>query len=60
EPFARLGSSAPELDASLIAHAVVGRLSDHLSGRTRPGRAETEHLVAFALRTAAGGDPTSR
>ena len=27
-PFAQLGSLDPELDASLVAHAVVGQLSD--------------------------------
>jgi AcrR family transcriptional regulator len=51
-PFGELGSARPELDASLAGHAVVGRLSDHLWAGTRPGRAETEHLVGFCLRTA--------
>jgi AcrR family transcriptional regulator len=48
--FAELGSRDPDLDASLAAHAVVGRLSDHLWQRTRPGRAETAHLVTFCQR----------
>ena len=30
DPFARLGSPAPDLDASLAAHAVVGKISDYL------------------------------
>ena len=46
-PFAELGSADPELDAALVGHAAVGRLSDHLWEGTRPSRAETEHLVAF-------------
>jgi len=49
EPFAALGSPDSDLDASLAAHAVVGRLSDHLWRRTRPTRAETERMTAFCL-----------
>jgi AcrR family transcriptional regulator len=54
EPFARLGSADPELDASLVAHAMVGKLSDFLSEGRRPRRAETEHLVAFTLAAVTG------
>jgi AcrR family transcriptional regulator len=50
EPFAELGSSDPELDASTVGHAVVGALSDHLWQGTKPTRATTDHLVAFCLR----------
>jgi AcrR family transcriptional regulator len=53
-PFAELGSDDPELDASLVAHAIVGRLADHLWLHTRPSRAETDHLVAFCLSAGAG------
>jgi AcrR family transcriptional regulator len=58
QPFTALGSARPDLDASLAGHAVVGRLSDHLWHGTRPTGAETEHLVAFCLRTGTGPDPT--
>ncbi|MET0728206.1 MAG: helix-turn-helix domain-containing protein [Acidimicrobiales bacterium] len=48
-PFAELGSADPELDASLAAHAIIGKLTDHLWGETRPTNAETDHGVAFCL-----------
>ena len=48
-PFAALGSADPELDAELAAHAVVGLLSDHLWGRTRPTRADVDHATRFCL-----------
>jgi len=51
-PLTALGSTDPELDATLVAHAAVGRLGQHLFAGTRPGRAELDHLVAFALATA--------
>ena len=53
-PFAALGSPDPELDASLAAHAVLGRLSDHLWGHTQATPAEVERIAAFCL--AAVGD----
>jgi AcrR family transcriptional regulator len=49
EPFEQLGSTDPELDALLAAHAVIGRLNDHLWQGTRPGPAEADHLLAFYL-----------
>ncbi len=49
EPFAELHSEDPELDAELVAHAVVGRLDDLLWGRRTPSRAETDRLVGFSL-----------
>lgn len=49
EPLAELGSTDPELDASLVAHAVFGRLTDALWQESQPSRAEIDHLVAFAL-----------
>jgi AcrR family transcriptional regulator len=49
EPFAELGSVDPELDASLAAHAAVGRLGDHLWRSARPTRREIEHIVRFCL-----------
>ena len=48
-PLAELGSTDPELDASLVAHAVFGRLTDALWQESQPSRAEIDHLVAFAL-----------
>ena len=50
EPFAELGSADAELDASLAAHAAVGRLSDFLWARVRPTTADVEHLTGFCLR----------
>jgi AcrR family transcriptional regulator len=50
EPLAALGSADPGLEATLVTHAAVGRLSDHLWQRTTPTVAEREHLVAFCLR----------
>ena len=54
EPFAELGSTDPELDASLAAHAVVGRLSDDLWSRARPSREAIDHVadVCLAIATA--------
>ncbi|RAY14654.1 TetR/AcrR family transcriptional regulator [Actinomadura craniellae] len=48
-PFTALGSTTPALDASLAAHAVLGRLSDHLWQRTTPTPAEVERMVTFCL-----------
>jgi AcrR family transcriptional regulator len=48
-PFATLGSRAPALDATLAAHATLGRLSDHLWQQTCPDRDEAAHIVAFCL-----------
>jgi AcrR family transcriptional regulator len=48
-PLAELGSTDPELDASLVAHAVFGLLTDALWQESQPSRAEIDHLVAFAL-----------
>jgi AcrR family transcriptional regulator len=50
EPFAALGSADPELDASLAAHAVVGKISDCLWRRVTPSAAEIGHITAFCLR----------
>jgi AcrR family transcriptional regulator len=49
EPFAQLGSRDPDADAMLAAHAAVGRLSDYLSQRVQPTRAEIEHITEFCL-----------
>jgi AcrR family transcriptional regulator len=55
EPLAALGSTRPELDASLIAHATVGQLSEYLWHRVRPTPAEVDHIVAAALAVTAAG-----
>ena len=50
EPFAALGSDAPELDATLSAHATFGLLSDSLWQQVEPSRAEIERVADFCLR----------
>jgi len=50
EPFAQLGSADPELDASLAAHATVGKISDYLWRRATPSPAEIDHITDFCLR----------
>lgn len=50
-PYAELGSENPDLDASLAAHATVGRLADHLWRRVRPTGADVDHITRFCLRT---------
>jgi AcrR family transcriptional regulator len=50
-PLAELGSGDPGLHASLLAHAVVGRMSDHLTAGTAPSRTEARRIVDFALAT---------
>jgi AcrR family transcriptional regulator len=47
EPFTALGSPDPELDASLAAHATLGRLMDHLWQRDQPTRAEIDRIAGF-------------
>jgi hypothetical protein len=54
EPLTALGSARPELDATLAAHATLGRLTDHLWQHTRPTTAEQEQVVRFILVGAAG------
>ena len=39
----------PDLDAALVAHAVIGRLADHLWRHEPPTAAELDHLVRFCL-----------
>ena len=49
DPLAALGSADPELDASLMAHAVLGQVADHLWQRTQPTRAEIDHVTELFL-----------
>jgi hypothetical protein len=48
-PFAELGSPRPELDATLAAHAIFGRLSELLWSGSHADPAEVDHLVDFCL-----------
>jgi AcrR family transcriptional regulator len=52
-PLAELGSPDPGLDASLAAHAVLGKLSEYLWQRTRPTPAELDGMIRFCIATAA-------
>lgn len=49
DPLAALGSTSPEVDAALCAHAVLGKLTDYLWQRAQPTAAETDHVVDFCL-----------
>lgn len=59
EPFTSLGSAAPELDASLAAHAVLGKLSDYLWQRKQPTAADRDRIVAACLRIGSATPPRS-
>ena len=52
EPFAALGSSDPEMDAGLVAHALIGKVADYLWARKRPSRDELDLIVGFCTRVA--------
>ena len=49
KPLASLGSPAPELDATLIAHAVLGRVGDHLWEHTEPSPLEVDRIVMMCV-----------
>jgi AcrR family transcriptional regulator len=49
EPLTELGSAEPVLHASLLAHAVLGKVSDHLWAQSRPTRGERDEIVRFCL-----------
>jgi AcrR family transcriptional regulator len=57
EPFAALGSRDPEMDASLVVHAALGKVSEYLWAGTTPGRDEIDKVVQFCLGTARCGPP---
>lgn len=57
EPFAQLGSADPALDASLAAHATLGKIADYLWQRATPGPAEIDHITEFCLRAIAPRRP---
>ncbi len=52
EPFAALGSTNPEMDASLVAHGTLGKMADYLWARQRPTKGEVEHITEFCIRAA--------
>ncbi len=52
EPFGALGSTTPEMDASLVAHATLGKVADYLWARERPAREEIEHITEFCIEVA--------
>ncbi len=54
EPFAALGSAAPELDAALAAHATLGMLSDSLWQHIVPSRGDVDRITEFCVRAVAG------
>jgi len=48
-PLAELGSPAAARDASLVAHAVLGKLSEYLRRGECPTDQDVEHVTAFSL-----------
>ena len=55
EPFTALGCSSPEVVASLVAHATVGKMADYLWSETRPTRDEIERITKFCIDAATAG-----
>jgi AcrR family transcriptional regulator len=49
EPFTALGSATADVDASLVAHATLGKVSDYLWAGTRPTRDEIDHMTEFCV-----------
>jgi len=49
EPFAALGSTRPELDASLAAHAVLGVVSDYLWSCAEPTAQDAARITRFRI-----------
>jgi AcrR family transcriptional regulator len=52
EPFAALGSADPAMDASLVAHATLGEVSEYLWAGRAASRPEIEQIVGFSLAVA--------
>jgi AcrR family transcriptional regulator len=52
EPFRALGSTALDLDTTLAAHAVLGKVADHLWAGTRPSGEEIDLITEFCIRVA--------
>jgi hypothetical protein len=49
EPLTRLGSQDPRRDASVICHAVMGRMNEFLWRPCQPEPIDTTHLIRFCL-----------
>jgi hypothetical protein len=49
EPFTAMGSTSPDLDSTLAAHAVLGVLSDCLWQHRQPRRSERRRIVEICL-----------
>jgi AcrR family transcriptional regulator len=49
EPLAAMGSTDPALDASLIAHAALGKLSDYLWEGASPKPVDIDRIADFCL-----------
>jgi AcrR family transcriptional regulator len=59
EPYAALGSTTPDLAASLVAHATLGKVSEYLWTGTTPRRSDVDQVVQFALAAAAPPPPAA-
>ncbi len=57
EPFAALGSEDPEMDASLVANAALGKVSEYLWAEKTPTRRDVDYIVDFCLAVAARRPP---
>ncbi|MGH9016671.1 MAG: TetR/AcrR family transcriptional regulator [Acidimicrobiales bacterium] len=60
DPLAALGSRSPGIDATLAAHGVLGKLSDHLWQGTGPGARELTAIVDFCLAAGRAGGGRGR
>jgi AcrR family transcriptional regulator len=49
DPFVALGNRSPEIGASLVAHATLGKVSDYLWAGTHPSRSELQEVTAFCI-----------
>ncbi|QIX52665.1 helix-turn-helix transcriptional regulator [Rhodococcus sp. DMU1] len=59
-PFAELGSADAAFDATLVAHATIGTLTDSLWRRTTPTDADIDRTTAFCLRVVSPGGAMER
>ena len=52
EPFRALGCTDPELFASLVSHATLGKVAEYLWAERTPTRGEIAQIVAFSVAAA--------
>ncbi len=52
EPFTALGCTDPELFASLVSHATLGKVAEYLWAERTPTRGEVAQIVAFSVAAA--------